>query len=257
MIAAMKPRVLIPCDNRMFGDVPMVVLYNRYFEAVRDQAQCLPIPLPCTGKEDIEAYLALADGVMLTGSPANVDPAHFGQSVRDPSLPLDPLRDATTLPLIRRVIELGMPLFAICRGLQEINVALGGSLHQAIQDLPGRDDHRGAKGRASALTPERYAPAHPVTAVAGGCLAAIIGDGPVVVNSVHGQGIDRLASAAVAEAYAPDGQIEAISIASHPGFALAVQWHPEWQAQGNATSRQIFGAFGQACRAWRGQRGTR
>lgn len=254
MIAAMTtsapPRVLIPCDNRMFGDVPMVVLYNRYFDAVRDQAGCLPIPLPCTGAEDIDAYLALADGVMLTGSPGNVHPSHFGQAVHDPSLPLDPLRDATTLPLIRRVVELGMPLLAICRGLQEINVALGGSLHQAVQEVPGRQDHRGARGKPNALTPERYADAHPITATAGGCLAAIIGSAPVTVNSVHGQGIDRLAPTARTEALAPDGQIEAISITSHPGFSLALQWHPEWQAGDNPVSQKLFAAFGGACRDW-------
>lgn len=252
----MKPLVLIPCDNRMFGDVPMVVLYNRYFEAVRDQAGCLPLPLPATGAEDIDAYLALADGVMLTGSPANVHPSHFGQAVRDERLPLDPARDATTLPLIRRVVELGMPLLAICRGLQEINVALGGSLLQAVQEVPGRDDHRGAKGRPDASTPERYAPAHPVAPRAGGCLAGIIGAAPVMVNSVHGQGIDRLAPGTQAEAWAPDGQIEAISIAHHSGFALALQWHPEWQAGENEVSRQIFAAFGAACRNWRERRGA-
>lgn len=245
------PLVLIPCDNRMFGDVPMVVLYNRYFDAVRDQAGCLPIPLPCTGQEDLDAYLSIADGVMLTGSPANVHPSHFGQHVHDESLPLDAMRDATTLPLIRRVVERGMPLLAICRGLQEINVALGGSLHQAIQELPGRDDHRGARGRVGALTPERYAPAHPVAITRGGCLAAILERDEVVVNSVHGQGIDRPADGVRVEAMAPDGQIEAISLAAHAGFSLALQWHPEWRASEDATSQKIFAAFGEACRKWR------
>ncbi len=252
-----KPIVLVPCDNRDYGDRPMQVLLQRYSDALRDQAQVLTIPLLCTGKEDVEAYLALADGVMLTGSPSNVHPSHFGQDVLDPSLPLDLARDSITLPLIHRAIEIGLPMLGICRGLQEINVALGGSLHQAVQQVPGRDDHRGAKGRSGATTEEAYAAAHPVTAVAGGHLADIIGAQPVDVNSVHGQGIDRLASDLTAEAFAPDGQIEAVTIASHPGFSLALQWHPEWKPWESEASQQIFAAFGNACRAWAAGRGAR
>ena len=245
-----KPIVLVPCDNRTYDDRPMQVLLQRYSDALRDLAQVLTIPLLCTGMEDMEAYLALADGLMLTGSPSNVHPSHFGQDVLDPSLPLDLARDSITLPLIHRAIEIGLPILAICRGLQEINVALGGSLHQAVQTLPGRHDHRGAKGRSGASTDETYALAHPVTAVAGGHLANIIGAEPVDVNSVHGQGIDRLAAALTAEAFAPDGQIEAVSIATHPGFSLALQWHPEWRPLESEASQQIFAAFGNACRAW-------
>ncbi len=249
-----KPVVLVPCDNRVYDDRPMQVLLTRYSDALRDQADVLPIPLLCTGKEDVEAYLAMADGIMLTGSPSNVHPSHFGQDVYDPTLPLDPARDSITLPLIRRVIALGMPMLAICRGLQEINVALGGTLHQAVHEIDGRHDHRGAKGRRDATTDEVYAAAHPVHAVPGGCLAAIIGTGEVTVNSIHGQGIDKLASGLTVEGHAPDGQIEAVSIASHPGFSLAVQWHPEWKPWESEASLQIFSAFGEACRAWRAAR---
>ena len=244
-----KPFVLVPCDNRVYDDRPMQVLLQRYSDALRDQAQVLTIPLPCTGKEDVEAYLALADGILLTGSPSNVHPSHFGQDVLDPSLPLDPARDSITLPLIHRAVELGLPMLAICRGLQEVNVALGGTLHQAVHAHDGRDDHRGAKGRSGATTDEVYALAHPVKAVDGGCLAAIIGDEDVIVNSVHGQGIDQIAPGLTVEAVAPDGQIEAVSITAHPGFALGVQWHPEWRASEDETSVQIFAAFGDACRA--------
>lgn len=249
-----KPLVLIPCDNRMHGDVSMQVLYQRYSDAVRDQSGCLPIPLLCTGKEDIEAYLAIADGIMLTGSPSNVHPSNFGCDVHNPELPLDPERDAITLPIIRRAVEMNLPMLAICRGIQEMNVALGGTLHQAIQELPGRDDHRGAKGKPNATSPERYADAHPITIEDKGCLAAIFGATTAVVNSVHGQGIDQLAPALRAEAHAPDGQIEAVSVAAHTGFAVGVQWHPEWRAGEIENSRKLFAAFGDACRAWRGSR---
>jgi putative glutamine amidotransferase len=228
----------------------MQVLGQKYSDAVRDQASCTPIPFPCTGREDTEAYLALADGVLLTGSPSNVHPSNFGQDVHDASLPLDPERDQITLPLIKRVIEIGMPMLAICRGLQEINVALGGTLHQAIQEIDGRNDHRGARGKPDASKEEAYAFAHPISVQPQGCLAGIIGSADVMVNSVHGQGIDRLASNLCVEATAPDGQIEAVSVKEHSGFSLALQWHPEWRAWENETSKQIFSAFGRACVEW-------
>ncbi len=250
----MKPCVLLPCDNRLLGGHPMHVLGHKYVDALRDQAGCLPIPLPATGHEDLEAYLALADGVLLTGSPSNVHPSNFGQNIHDTSLPLDAERDKATLPLIRRVIELGMPLLAICRGLQEVNVALGGTLHQAVQEIEGRDDHRGAKGKVDANKEETYAPAHPINIVDRSCLAGIIGAPSIVVNSVHGQGIDRIAQGLRTEALAPDGQIEAVSIEAHRGFNLALQWHPEWRAWENPDSIKIFTAFGDACRAWRKQK---
>jgi putative glutamine amidotransferase len=252
----MKPFVLLPCDNRLLGGHAMHLLGHKYADAVRDQADCLPIPLPATGREDFEAYLALADGVLLTGSPSNVHPSNFGQTVHDETLPLDAARDSATLPLIRRVIELGMPLLAICRGLQEVNVALGGTLHQAVQEVHGRDDHRGAKGKADASKEEAYAPAHPISIVENSCLAGIVGRRYLIVNSVHGQGIDRIAEGLRAEAIAPDGQIEAVSIAAHRGFNLALQWHPEWRAWENPDSIKIFAAFGDACRAWRKQKSS-
>jgi putative glutamine amidotransferase len=252
----MKPNVLLPCDNRFTGGHPMHVLGHKYVIAVRDQADCLPIPLPATGHEDIAAYLALADGILLTGSPSNVHPSNFEQTVHDESLPLDIERDSATLPLIRRVIELGMPLLAICRGLQEINVALGGSLHQAIQEVPGRNDHRGAGGSPDASKDEVYAPAHSIEIVHSSRLASILNCPEIAVNSVHGQGIDRLADGLRVEAVAQDGQIEAVTIAGHHGFNLAVQWHPEWHAWENPDSIKIFAAFGEACRTWRKQKSS-
>jgi putative glutamine amidotransferase len=250
----MKPYVLLPCDNRLLGGHPMHVLGHKYADAVRDQAGCLPIPLPATGREDIDAYLALADGVLLTGSPSNVHPSNFGQAIHDATLPLDIDRDSVTLPLIKRAIEIGIPLLAICRGLQEINVALGGTLHQAVQEIEGRDDHRGAKGKPDASKDEAYAPAHPINIVDRSCLAGIIGRREIVVNSVHGQGIDVPAPGLRTEATAPDGQIEAVTIEAHRGFNLALQWHPEWRAGDNPDSIKIFAAFGDACRAWRKQK---
>jgi putative glutamine amidotransferase len=253
----MKPLVLLLCDNRVIGGHPMHVLGQKYADAVRDQAGGLPLFVPATEATDIEAYLELADGVLLTGSPSNVHPSNFGQTVHDESLPLDVLRDTATLPLIRRVIELGMPMLAICRGLQEVNVALGGTLFQAVQEQPGRIDHRGAKGKPDATKEEAYSPAHSIAITEGSSLAKIIGKRETIVNSVHGQGIDRLAHGLSAIAHAPDGQIEAVTIDAHRGFNLALQWHPEWRASENKDSIKIFSAFGEACRAWRTSRDQR
>jgi putative glutamine amidotransferase len=253
----MKPLVLLPCDNRVIGGHPMHVLGQKYADAVRDQAACVPVLFPATSATALEDYLSIASGVLFTGSPSNVHPSHFGQAVHDPSLPLDQERDFATLPLIRRVVALGMPLLAVCRGIQEINVALGGSLHQAVQEVPGRMDHRGAQGDPNAAKEAVYAPAHPISIVAGSTLEQILKRGETTVNSVHGQGIDRIGDGLTVEAVAPDGQIEAVTIDAHRGFNLALQWHPEWRAWENEDSIKIFAAFGQACQAWQSKKGLR
>lgn len=248
---ARSPFVLIPCDNRTLGGHPFYVLGRKYADAVQDAAGCHPLLVPSLSLADLTAYLDLADGVMLTGSPANVHPAHFGQTVRDPELPLDQERDQVTLPLVRLAVQRGLPLFAICRGLQEINVALGGTLLQAVHEEQGRFDHR-ADPRDEADA--QYGPSHPVDIVAGGELDRILGTRQLQVNSLHGQGIDRLAPGLRIEAQAPDGTVEAVRISAHPGFALAVQWHPEWRVLQNPASRLLFRAFGDACRQGRARR---
>lgn len=241
------PVVLVPACNRMLGEHPFHVAGAKYIEAVR-LAGGLPLVVPNARADELDAYLAVADGVFLTGSPSNVHPSHFGEAVHDTSLPLDPLRDGSTLPLIRRALALGLPLFAVCRGLQEANVALGGSLHQAVQTVAGQHDHRGAQGRADARAAEVYAPAHEVDVVPGGLLEQVLGLQRFTVNSVHGQGVKQLAPGLRVEARAPDGLIEAFSVTDGPAFSLCVQWHPEWQAADNPVSMQLLRAFGEACR---------
>ena len=242
---AHAPLVLIPCDNRVLGGHPFYVLGRKYADAVHDAARCRPLLLPSGPTTDLADYLELADGVLLTGSPANVHPAHFGQTVRDPELPLDQGRDRITLPLVRLAVQRGVPLFAICRGLQEINVALGGSLLQAVHEEPGRLDHRAAPGVEAE---EQYGPSHPVDIVAGGELERILAVRELQVNSLHGQAIDQLAPGLRVEARALDGTVEAVHISAHPGFALAVQWHPEWKVLESPASERLFRAFGDACR---------
>ena len=239
------PLVLVPACNRQLGDHPFHVAGHKYIDAVR-LAGCLPLVVPQAGADEIEALLDLADGVLLTGSPSNVHPQHFGEAVHDESLPLDPTRDAWTLPLIPRALDLGVPLLAICRGFQETNVALGGSLHQAVQELPGHRDHRSPE---DAPVEVAYGLAHPVDAVPGGLLERLLPEPRFLVNSVHGQGIKRLAEGLRVEAMAPDGLIEAFTLPHAPAFNLGVQWHPEWQAATNPVSMALLRAFGDACRA--------
>ncbi len=241
-----KPVVLVPACNRMLGEHPFHIAGKKYIDAVR-LAGCLPLVVPSSSPAELDELLALADGVFLTGSPSNVHPRHFGEDVYDPLLPLDVTRDDWTLPLIPRVLEAGIPLFAICRGFQEANVALGGSLHQAVHEVDGRHEHRGAGGAKDARAAEAYAPAHPVHVVPGGTLESILGKAPFQVNSVHGQGVNRLAPGLRAEARAPDGLVEAFSMPEAKAFNLCVQWHPEWQAETNPVSMRLLRAFGAAC----------
>jgi putative glutamine amidotransferase len=242
-----KPVVLIPACNRVLGQHPFHVAGKKYVEAVR-LAGCLPLVVPSLAADEINDLLDAADGVLLTGSPSNVHPVHFGEEVHDTALPLDPERDTWTLPLIPQVIQRGIPLFAICRGFQEANVALGGSLHQAVHEVPGQRDHRGAKDAAPEVT---YGLAHPVNIMPGGLLDKVLATEEITVNSVHGQGVNRLAPGLRVEARAPDGLVEAFTVEKAPAFNLCVQWHPEWQAATNPVSMKLFTAFGDACRAYR------
>lgn len=219
---------------------------QKYIMAATEAAGALPLVIPAIESVDIDALLAMADGILLAGAVSNVHPSHFGQQVHNPALPLDPARDALTLKLIRAAIAAEVPLLAICRGFQELNVAFGGSLHQAVQEVAGLHDHREPKD----LDVEaQYAPVHKLRLVADGQLAGIVGSVEIMVNSLHGQGIDRLGAGLVAEAYAPDGLIEAAHVQDAAAFAIGVQWHPEWKVLETPQYLPIFKAFGDACRA--------
>jgi putative glutamine amidotransferase len=243
------PIVLVSACRQLIGAHAYHAAQFKYVEAVAAGAQCAPLILPALGAQtDFEAVLRAADGVMLTGSASNLHASHYGQALRDPTLPQDPARDATTLPLVRAALERGLPLLAVCRGFQEVNVALGGTLHQSVRDLPGMMDHR--EDHAAPLELQ-YAPAHPVTLTKDGRLAQILGGAASIrVNSLHCQGIAQLAPGLHAEAHADDGLVEAFSVAG-AAFALGVQWHPEWRSADNPDSQRLFAAFGQACRAYR------
>ena len=231
----------IVTDRRLVDDMPVHLAHDEYVTAIQDGAGALPLLIPSTDAPlAVSGILAAVDGLLFTGNASNVAPSHYGAVPHD-GMVLDQVRDATTLPLLRAAIAAGKPVLAICRGFQELNVALGGSLHQQLHAIPGRLDHR-EKG---ATTDMEYAPAHAIRIHPDGLLGRISGLREAMVNSLHHQGIDRLAPGLIADAIAPDGQIEAVSGDSGT-FLLGVQWHPEWRWAEDALSRAIFQAFGAA-----------
>ncbi|WP_372657105.1 gamma-glutamyl-gamma-aminobutyrate hydrolase family protein [Hydrogenophaga sp.] len=247
--------VWLPADHRLMGDhghqMPFLLLGEKYARAVKQGAQAQPLIFPLAENAQIPELLALVDGVMLTGSPANVHPSHFNEPVADPGLPLDPERDTLTLALVQACLEQGVPLLGVCRGFQEINVALGGSLHQQVQNVPGLMDHREPKGAPYEV---QYGPSHPIRLVPGSVLETWAGGPETRVNSLHGQGIHRLAPGLEALAHAPDGLVEAFGVRGARAFAYGMQWHPEWRFSETPFYAAIFEAFGRACRLRQQQR---
>jgi putative glutamine amidotransferase len=239
----MTPVVGIPACARVHKDID--ILWHetpaRYAEALFHASGVLPIMIPPMGSSQTE-LLDRLDGLLFPGSPSNVHPSLYqgGDSLTPDCHDCE--RDATTMPLIREAIAGGIPVLAICRGIQELNVALGGTLHQTVHDIAGRLDHRSGPGTIE----EKYGLKHPVKL--SGHLARLIGATEIMVNSLHGQAIDRPAAGMEVEAVAPDGTIEAVWVASASGFALGVQWHPEWCYEERPGSMAIFKAFGDACR---------
>src|SRR6516225_12068295 len=237
------PLVGIPSCLRTANERAFHGVNERYPSAVIDSAGCLPVLIPAVGsKVDVRGVLGRLDGLSLTGSPSNVHPSHYGAEPSDAEIRYDPERDATTLPLIREAVRQNLPILAICRGIQELNVALGGTLHQRVHEVPGRLNHRSPKGSPHGP----YGPAHSVSLTPGGLLASLAGTKEVMVNSLHSQGIDRPGPQLFVEAVAPDGQIEAVSL-PEARFVVGVQWHPEHKALGNPISRALFLAFAEAC----------
>lgn len=238
------PVVGIPACIRQIHERPFHTTADRYCAAIVDAVKGMPIIIPSIGdKMDFDTLLDHLDGLLLTGSPSNVEPGHYDGPIIDGILH-DPRRDATTLPLIREAVRRGIPILAICRGIQELNVALGGSLHQRVHELPGSLNHRSPHGPMPADA--RYGPAHTVALTPGGLLTRLANSGEIMVNSLHGQGIDRPAPDLTVEAVAPDGLVEAVSHRT-ARFVVGVQWHPEYKPLENPFSRALFGEFARAC----------
>ena len=247
--------VWLPADHRLMGDhghqMPFLLLGDKYARAVKVGAQAQPVMFPLADAEQIPDLLPMVDGVMLTGSPSNVHPSHFDEDVADPSLPLDPVRDSLTLALVKACVHEGVPLLGVCRGFQEINVALGGTLHQRVHEVPGLMDHREPK---TAPFDVQYAPSHAIRLAPGSVFETWAGGPETMVNSLHGQGINRLAPGLEAMAHAPDGVVEAFAVKGARTFAYAMQFHPEWRCWETPFYAAIFEAFGHACRQRMSQR---
>lgn len=247
-----KPLVAVTSDARHFDNYTWHAVPEQYLVAAIDGAGVTPLMVPCFGDVmDIDAVLDAVDGVLATGSKSNVHPHLYGAEPTPSHEPYDPARDATSLPMIRRAIERGVPLFAICRGLQELNVALGGTLATEIQELRGRMDHRAP---ASDDQTARFAIRHPIRVAPGSCLFEVMKTETIEVNSLHRQAIDRPAEGLAVEAVADDGTVEAVSVKGAPGFTMGVQWHPEYWVNSDPSSRRIFEAFGDAVRAHHARR---
>lgn len=230
----------------MIGPHPFHAVGEKYIAAVVQAADCLPLLIPVLETPlDVTEILTRVDGIFFTGSPSNVDPARYAGPASAPGTLHDPHRDATTLSLIPRAVASAVPVFGVCRGFQEMNVAMGGTLHQRVYEVAGLDDHREDKQEPLDV---QYGPAHDVLLEPGSVLAKLAGTDRLRVNSLHSQGVDRLGPDLAVEARATDGLIEAFRVQSAPAFALAVQWHPEWQVMSNPFSKALFAEFGKAAR---------
>jgi putative glutamine amidotransferase len=250
-----KPLVGISCCTKQFGlfGMPNHAASNTYVEASDRIVGAVPVLIPANGPTaDIETLLERLDGIILTGSRSNVHPSYYDGPPHAEGTWEDQARDCTTLPLIRAAVARGVPVLAICRGFQELNVALGGSLHQRLQDLPDRIDHSSPMVASREL---RIGKAHSIRITPGGWLHRLAGATEIAVNSLHNQGVNQLAPGVVVEGTAPDGTIEAVNVVATPtgpvrGFAIGVQWHPENDWQTDIVSRRIFEFFARAVHAY-------
>jgi len=240
------PLIGIPADRRLFGKHYFHMVGEKYIDAIAQGAKATPVLVPAIGEQvDLSSLLEACDGLLLTGSASNVEPHHYGGPASEPGTLHDPNRDATTLPLIPRAVAAGLPVLAICRGFQEMNVAYGGTLCQRLHEVPGYLDHREDESQPLDV---QYGSAHEVLLEPGGQLQKIAGQERLHVNSLHWQGVQTLGPALAVEARAPDGVIEAFRVADAPNFALGLQWHPEWRFAQDEFSCALFAAFGAASR---------
>ncbi|RWK40688.1 gamma-glutamyl-gamma-aminobutyrate hydrolase family protein [Mesorhizobium sp.] len=242
-----QPLVAVSTDFRQFDDACWHAVQQRYLEAAVAAAGVFPVLIPSLGDRlDFEELLAAVDGVMITGSASNVHPALYAGDASETNGPYDVARDATTLPLIRKAIDHGVPLLAICRGMQEMNVALGGSLAAEIHERPGSLDHRAPE---SGSWDEWFAIRQTVFIKPEGCLASVLAPKEIKVNSLHRQAVKLLSTRLQVEAVAEDGTIEAVSARDSGAFAIGVQWHPEYWVKSDEASARIFRAFGDKVRS--------
>lgn len=244
-----RPLIGVISDRRKLGNHYFHAVGEKYLTAIVQGAGGFPVSVPVLGDDfDVLEILVRLDGLLLTGSPSNVEPKQYQGNPSKPGTLHDPERDQAALSLIPAAVKAGLPMMAMCRGFQEMNVAFGGTLHQTVHDVPGFGNHRENEKGSLDL---QYGPSHEVVFTSGGLLERITGQHRAMVNSLHSQGVDELGDGLEVEAVAPDGLIEAFVVRDAPGFSLAVQWHPEWKVRENEVSLAIFQTFGDAARKYR------
>jgi putative glutamine amidotransferase len=239
-----RPLVGITADFRSYNNAPYHMVGDKYARAVWEASGCTPIIIPAMAEsQEVHDMLDSLDGLLFTGSPSNVHPTRYGREAHEKAEPYDQARDAMTFPLIDAALEKGLPTLFICRGFQELNAALGGTLHARLHEVEGRLDHRMPKHDDPDV---RYGPRHALNFTSGGSFARIAGATEIQINSLHGQGIDQPAPGLEVEGLAPDGTPEAVSVKGAKSFALGVQWHPEYKPLENDFSTRLFRAFSEA-----------
>ncbi|MEP2784034.1 MAG: gamma-glutamyl-gamma-aminobutyrate hydrolase family protein [Pseudoruegeria sp.] len=245
-----RPIVGIIGNSYLINDeYPAHVGGTMNFEAISQVSGCMPLLIPADPEFlSVEELLSTCDGFLLTGGRPNVHPEEYGEVETEAHGAFDRARDAITLPLVRACVERGQPILGVCRGFQEVNVAMGGSLHPEIREIPGRNNHRMPP---DGTLEEKFELRHIVTLSNDGPFSKLFGASEVLTNTLHGQGIQRAGARVQVDGYAPDGTPEAIFIKDAPGFTMSVQWHPEWNAANDPVSRLLFAAFGKAVRDWR------
>ena len=259
MPSAPRPLICVSANFRQAEERrhPSYSTSERYVQSLLKMVDCIPVLMPPVGATvDAAELVARMDGFLLTGGVANVEPHHYDAPAFPPDEIIDPGRDALVLPLVRACVAARVPVFGICRGIQEINVALGGSLHYRIHQVPGKDDHR--RPQNDDVTPEEiYRLKHMVRLTPGGMFQSLVGQDEMMVNSLHGQGVDRLGEGLVVEAVSPDGVVEGLRHHDETQFIVGVQWHAEWQPEEHTLSGALYTAFGEAARARAARRATR
>ena len=260
MTTASRPLICVSANSRPPDDrrrLPTYATAERYVQSLLKMVDCIPVLMPPVGAAvDAVELVSRMDGFLLTGGVANVEPHHYDAPAFPSDEIIDPGRDALVLPLVRACLAERVPVFGICRGIQEINVALGGSLHYRIHQVPGKNDHR--RPQSDDVTQEEvYRLKHTVRLTAGGLFQSLAGRDEMMVNSLHGQGVDRLGEGLVVEAMSPDGVIEGVRYDDELQFIVGVQWHAEWQPEEHTLSGALYTAFGDAARARAARRASR
>lgn len=248
-----RPLIGITCCSNKLGIHAFQMVADKYIKAAVDGSNIIPVLIPSLGDGMLD-LLPKLDGLYLTGSYSNMEPHHFGGEDLGVEMPRDPRRDHTNLALLKQAVAMKMPVLGVCRGFQEMNVALGGTLHQQLFKVDGMMEHRENKQHT---LEQQYAVAHDVALSSDGILADIMqNELTQQVNSLHGQGVDQLAPALKNEALAPDGLVEAFSLKDDSSYYLGLQWHPEWQIDNHPFYKKIFESFGQACAQYQASKNT-